>query len=165
MGFKQLYKVDSQLQKANILTNMVFSSFNSCLVLCRPLVTEELIRSRAEHNEGEIFSLEEVSLHQQDLERIEHIGRWCRDLRILYLQNNLIPRIGIYSICHLISSSLLNTISSISHALCVCPENLGRLKKLEYLNLALNNIELIENLEGEEVCDVSIFSSLRAWDP
>lgn len=28
-------------------------------------------------------------------------------------------------------------------------ENLGRLKKLEYLNLALNNIEVIENLEGE----------------
>lgn len=27
-------------------------------------------------------------------------------------------------------------------------ENVGRLKKLEYLNLALNNIELIENLEG-----------------
>lgn len=29
------------------------------------------------------------------------------------------------------------------------PENLGRLKKLEYLNLALNNIEVIENLEGQ----------------
>lgn len=28
-------------------------------------------------------------------------------------------------------------------------ENLGRLKKLEYLNLALNNIEVIENLEGQ----------------
>jgi len=27
-------------------------------------------------------------------------------------------------------------------------ENVGRLKKLEYLNLALNNIEQIENLEG-----------------
>jgi len=27
-------------------------------------------------------------------------------------------------------------------------ENVGRLKKLEYLNLALNNIERIENLEG-----------------
>ena len=27
-------------------------------------------------------------------------------------------------------------------------ENLGRLKKLEYLNVALNNIERIENLEG-----------------
>ena len=28
------------------------------------------------------------------------------------------------------------------------PENVGRLKKLEYLNLALNNVEVIENLEG-----------------
>ena len=28
-------------------------------------------------------------------------------------------------------------------------ENVGRLKKLEYLNLALNNIERIENLEGQ----------------
>ena len=28
-------------------------------------------------------------------------------------------------------------------------ENVSRLKKLEYLNLALNNVELIENLEGE----------------
>ena len=27
-------------------------------------------------------------------------------------------------------------------------ENVGRLKQLEYLNLALNNIEKIENLEG-----------------
>ncbi|XP_057712518.1 dynein axonemal assembly factor 11 isoform X2 [Corythoichthys intestinalis] len=85
-------------------------------------ITEDLIRRRAEHNECEIFSLEEVSLHQQDIERIEHIERWCRDLKILYLQNNLIPRI----------------------------ENVGRLKKLEYLNLALNNIQVIENLEGCE---------------
>ncbi|XP_061551121.1 dynein axonemal assembly factor 11 isoform X1 [Phycodurus eques] len=85
-------------------------------------ITEDLIRRRAEHNECEIFSLEEVSLHQQDIERIEHIERWCRDLKILYLQNNLIPRI----------------------------ENVGRLKKLEYLNLALNNILVIENLEGCE---------------
>ena len=30
------------------------------------------------------------------------------------------------------------------------PENLGRLKKLNYLNLALNNIEKIENLEGKQ---------------
>ncbi|XP_039978980.1 protein tilB homolog [Xiphias gladius] len=85
-------------------------------------ITEDMVRRRAEHNECEISSLEEVSLHQQDIERIEHIDRWCRDLRILYLQNNLIPRI----------------------------ENLSRLKKLEYLNLALNNIEVIGNLEGCE---------------
>ncbi|KAM8838833.1 dynein axonemal assembly factor 11 [Synchiropus picturatus] len=90
--------------------------------MCVSTVTEDLIRKRAEHNECEIFSLEEVSLHQQDIEKIEHIERWCRDLKILYLQNNLIPRI----------------------------ENVGRLKKLQYLNLALNNIEVIENLEGCE---------------
>ncbi|XP_064410508.1 dynein axonemal assembly factor 11 [Latimeria chalumnae] len=85
-------------------------------------ITEDLIRRRAEHNNCEIFSLEEISLHQQEIERIEHIGQWCRDLKILYLQNNLIPKI----------------------------ENIGKLKKLEYLNLALNNIERIENLEGCE---------------
>uniref|UniRef100_A0A8D0GRI9 Leucine-rich repeat-containing protein 6 n=1 Tax=Sphenodon punctatus TaxID=8508 RepID=A0A8D0GRI9_SPHPU len=85
-------------------------------------VTEELVRQRAEHNNCEIFSLEEISLHQQNIEKLEHIDKWCRELKILYLQNNLIPKI----------------------------ENLGKLKKLEYLNLALNNIERIENLEGCE---------------
>ncbi|CAI2734231.1 unnamed protein product [Schistosoma spindalis] len=85
-------------------------------------ITEDLIRKRAEHNDGEIYSLEEVALHQQNLERIELIENWCKSLRILYLQNNLIPKI----------------------------ENLSKLKKLEYLNLALNNIEKVENLEGCE---------------
>uniref|UniRef100_A0A8C7ZLE0 Leucine-rich repeat-containing protein 6 n=1 Tax=Oryzias sinensis TaxID=183150 RepID=A0A8C7ZLE0_9TELE len=85
-------------------------------------ITEDLIRLRAEHNDGELFSLEELSLHQLDIEKIEHIDRWCSKLVILYLQNNLIPRI----------------------------ENLGHLKRLQYLNLALNNIEVIENLEGCE---------------
>lgn len=32
-------------------------------------VTEELVRRRAEHNEGEICSLEELALHQQDIEK------------------------------------------------------------------------------------------------
>uniref|UniRef100_A0A3B4AYV0 Leucine-rich repeat-containing protein 6 n=1 Tax=Periophthalmus magnuspinnatus TaxID=409849 RepID=A0A3B4AYV0_9GOBI len=84
--------------------------------------TLELVRRRAEHNDGELFSLEELSLHQQDIQMIQHLEHWCRQLRILYLQNNLISTI----------------------------ENVGKLKKLEYLNLALNNIELIENLEGCE---------------
>ncbi|PIK39727.1 hypothetical protein BSL78_23429 [Apostichopus japonicus] len=94
----------------------------SCIEDTEFTVTENLIRKRAEHNNLEISTLEELSLHQQDIERIEHIDKWCRDLRILYLQSNLIPKI----------------------------ENVGRLKKLEYLNLALNNVEMIENLEGCE---------------
>ncbi|KAM6411331.1 dynein axonemal assembly factor 11 isoform 2-T2 [Pluvialis apricaria] len=85
-------------------------------------ITEDLVRRRAEHNNCEIFSLEEISLHQQEIEKLEYLDKWCRDLKILYLQNNLIPKI----------------------------ENVGKLKKLEYLNVALNNIERIENLEGCE---------------
>ncbi|XP_074840916.1 dynein axonemal assembly factor 11 [Carettochelys insculpta] len=85
-------------------------------------VTVELLRQRAEHNNRELFSLEEISLHQQEIEKLEYIEKLCRDLKILYLQNNLIPKI----------------------------ENVSKLKKLEYLNLALNNIEKIENLEGCE---------------
>ncbi|XP_064253595.1 dynein axonemal assembly factor 11 isoform X3 [Passer domesticus] len=85
-------------------------------------ITEDLVRRRAEHNNCEIFSLEEISLHQQEIEKLEHLDKWCRDLKILYLQNNLIPKI----------------------------ENVSKLKKLEYLNVALNNIERIENLEGCE---------------
>ncbi|XP_028396014.1 protein tilB homolog [Dendronephthya gigantea] len=85
-------------------------------------ITEDLVRKRAEHNNCELSTLEEVSLHQLDIERIEILDKVCRELKILYLQSNLIPKI----------------------------ENVGRLKKLEYLNLALNNIEKVENLQGCE---------------
>ncbi|XP_053394299.1 dynein axonemal assembly factor 11-like [Mercenaria mercenaria] len=85
-------------------------------------ITEDLVRKKAEHNEREIFSLEELSLHQENIEKIENLDKWCKHLKILYLQSNLIPKI----------------------------ENVGRLKKLVYLNLALNNVEVIENLEGCE---------------
>lgn len=85
-------------------------------------ITFELIRKRSEHNEGEISTLEEIALHQENIEKIELIDKTCRHLKILLLQNNLVSRI----------------------------ENLSRLKELEYLNLALNNIEAIENLEGLE---------------
>lgn len=85
-------------------------------------ISEDLIRKRSEHNNCEITTLEEISLHQCDIERIEHLDKWCRDLKILYLQSNLIPKI----------------------------ESVGRLKKLEYLNLALNNVEVVENLQGCE---------------
>lgn len=50
-------------------------------------------------------------------------------------------------ICHITAYSrhycLLSKISCFS-------ENVSRMKKLEYLNLALNNVERIENLEGCE---------------
>lgn len=89
---------------------------------CSLAVTEQLIRKKSEHNELMISTLEELSLHQEDIEQIEHIQNWCKDLKILLLQHNLIPKI----------------------------ENLSKLKKVEYLNLAVNSIERIENLEQLE---------------
>ncbi|XP_050530183.1 dynein axonemal assembly factor 11 isoform X3 [Daktulosphaira vitifoliae] len=82
-------------------------------------ITIELLRKRCEHNEGEISTLEELSLHQEDLIKIENLQNWCKGLKILLLQSNLIFKI----------------------------ENVNKLKQLEYLNLALNCIEKVENLD------------------
>lgn len=87
-----------------------------------PKLTEELIRKRAEHNEGVLPDLEEVALHQQELEKIENLEGCCRHLKILLLQNNLIPKM----------------------------EGLNKLRELEYLNLALNNVQKIEGIDNCE---------------
>ncbi|XP_027501488.1 protein tilB homolog isoform X1 [Corapipo altera] len=129
-------------------------------------ITEDLVRRRAEHNNCEIFSLEEISLHQQEIEKLEYLDKWCRDLKILYLQNNLIPKIDIFGsdedCCYPIPSLPLFSIpkrkcSPLTVNLLIPighgennTENVSKLKKLEYLNVALNNIERIENLEGCE---------------
>jgi hypothetical protein len=49
-------------------------------------ITDELLVSRSEHNEGSLLDLEEISLHQQHLSRIEYLNRVCAHLKILYLQ-------------------------------------------------------------------------------
>ena len=114
---------------------------------CLNLVTVELVRKRSEHNEGEISTLEELSLHQEDIEKIENLQNWCRDLRILLMQSNLIPKIGQFFFLgfHFWSSFWTANLIYFSTT-----ENLNKMKRLEYLNLALNNIECIENLEGCE---------------
>jgi protein TilB len=82
-------------------------------------ITEDLIRKRSEHNEGVISTMEEISLHQFELEKIENLDKYCRHLKILFLQNNIIEKI----------------------------ENLEKLKELEYLNIGVNNISMIEGLD------------------
>ncbi|CAD7941382.1 unnamed protein product [Amoebophrya sp. A25] len=83
---------------------------------------EDLIRKRAEHNDGILPDLEEISLHQEEIEKIECLEQCCRHLKILLLQHNCIAKL----------------------------ENLSKLKELEYLNVSLNNISKIENLDGCE---------------
>ncbi|CAM9108742.1 unnamed protein product, partial [Hapterophycus canaliculatus] len=86
-------------------------------------ITIDLIRRKAEHNEGLIHTLEELSLHQEELETIDDtLGCNCRRLKILYLQNNIIGEM----------------------------KNLHHMKELEYLNLALNNISKVEGLQSCE---------------
>lgn len=88
-----------------------------------PHITRALLRKRAEHNEGMISTLEEITLHQEELEGInEVLGATCRKLKILYLQNNIIPKL----------------------------QHLTHLKELEYLNMALNNVSIIEGLQSCE---------------
>jgi protein TilB len=85
-------------------------------------IDKELLLKRSEHNDKELSTLKEIALHQYDIEKIENLDVYCRNLEILLLQNNQISKI----------------------------ENLHKLKCLKYLNLALNNITKIENLEGCE---------------
>lgn len=56
------------------------------------------------------------------MEKIESLEACCRHIKILLLQNNIIPKM----------------------------EGLNKLKELEYLNLALNNISKIEGIDGCE---------------
>ena len=85
-------------------------------------ITQELLRKRAEHNEGILSTMEEISLHQLSIEKIENLEYYCRHLKILYLQDNIIEKL----------------------------ENLDKLKELEYLNMAVNSISVIEGLENCE---------------
>ena len=81
-------------------------------------ITEDLLRKSSEHNECIISTMEEVALHQRNIDRITLLNSACRELRILYLQNNNISRI----------------------------ENINRLKELRYINLAINKIRCVEGL-------------------
>ena len=69
-----------------------------------------------------LSTLEEISLHQLDIGKIENLGLYCRHLKILYLQSNLIPKM----------------------------EGLNKLKELEYINLAVNNVKKIEGIRFSE---------------
>ena len=86
------------------------------------VINELELKKRAEHNYGRLFDLEEISLHQLNIRKIENLDKFCRQLRIIYLQDNAITKL----------------------------ENLKRLKCLDYLNVSMNVIETIEGLDGCE---------------
>ena len=40
-----------------------------------PQITKKLLRKRAEHNEGLLSTLEEISLHQEEIEQINEVSK------------------------------------------------------------------------------------------
>jgi len=90
------------------------------------IITLALLRKRSEHNEGLVSSLEELALHQEELQSVGPVlGRTCgKTLKILLLQNNVIERME--------------------------PAELKLFRSLEYLNLALNNVTKVEGISGME---------------
>ena len=86
------------------------------------VINEVELKKRAEHNYGRLFDLEEISLHQLNIRKIENLDKFCRQLKIIYLQDNAITKL----------------------------ENLKRLKCLNYLNVSMNVIETVEGLDGCE---------------
>ena len=86
------------------------------------VINEQELKKRAEHNNGRLFDLEEISLHQLNIRKIENLDKFCRKLKIIYLQDNAITKL----------------------------ENLKRLKQLEYINISMNAIEVVEGLDDCE---------------
>ena len=113
-----------------------------------PPVTVALLRRRAEHNGGCLASLRELALAGEGVERIELLGRACRGLRLLYLQNNLIARVeGLHR--------LKVRGGGRRGAAATCRRSTPRgqrslSQELEYLNLALNNLTRVRGLAGCE---------------
>ena len=165
---------------------MASPPLGSASLASRPGValTEDLIRRKAEHNDGMLSSLEEIALHQLDIDRIEVLNN-CRFLKIVYLQVEaclrlslgfcMVPGLGrrcttsqrVFQpplsrssarvLCVSLSALYFVAPRSSTHAysffasnlqsnLISRLENLNRLKRLEYLNVALNNIQKVKSL-------------------
>ena len=101
-------------------------------------VTEELLRKSSEHNEMCLSTLEEISLHQRELVSIDLLETYCRKLKIVYLQNNIIEKM----------------------------EGLSKLKDMQYLNIGLNNVAKIEGLDGcESLVKIDMTCNfVEVWD-
>ena len=51
-----------------------------------PYITKDLLRKKSEHNESMLSTLEEISLHQLDLESMEGIQDYCKHLNFVLVE-------------------------------------------------------------------------------
>jgi protein TilB len=105
------------------------------------MLTVNLIRKRSEHWDGDLRDLEEITLHQQDLENIDLLVKKCPKLKILYLQGNQLtqlPELRMYYLDTLLLQ--MNNLQDV-FGLQECPQ-------LRVLDLTLNFISNLECLNG-----------------
>lgn len=88
LGFVDIFFLSKMAESKYLFVNKNLNNF------CFVPVSVEMVRRKAEHNDKEIGTLEELSLHQENILKIDHIQNWCRRLQILLLQSNLIAKIG-----------------------------------------------------------------------
>ncbi len=65
------------------------SAVSSCKWVNRPgimpQITKKLLRKRAEHNEGLLSTLEEISLHQEEIEQINEVSKMISSINGLFI--------------------------------------------------------------------------------
>ena len=120
-------------------------------------LTLDLIRKKAEHHTDTLATLQELSLHQLNLDNLTPIlSQACPQLRILYLHNNLLPALPTFRHLHRLKSlTYLNlTLNNITH---LPAPHMAALEKLAKLDLTLNHIgagRLVESMAALVGCEM-----------
>ena len=99
------------------------------------MLTLSLLKRRSEHHDGAIGELEEISLHQFDLENVDLINK-CIHLKLLYLMNNQLRVLPMMRLYHLHTLYLqMNNLTSM-YGLAYCTQ-------LVHLDVTLNFIDSV----------------------
>ena len=103
------------------------------------MLTVALIKRRSEHHNGELKDMEEITLHQFDLENINILAKKCPRLKIVYLQGNQLTRLPLLRLHYLDTLMLqMNNLQDV--------DGLQECLNLRVLDLTLNFISDLQCL-------------------
>ena len=139
--FVAMVKISVELLRK---ASTIYPRFTICLLDMPYQQDLVFVVQRAEHNDGVLYTLTEISLHQQNIEKVELLGHLCRNLRVLQLQGNLICKIeNLHRLKVTCAQSFDVQLSTFSHS----HYDSACAQELRHLSLALNNITRIQNLQ------------------
>eukprot|EP00835_Amoeboradix_gromovi_P001742 NODE_86_length_22163_cov_0.379442.p5 type:complete len:401 gc:universal NODE_86_length_22163_cov_0.379442:94-1296(+) len=105
------------------------------------MLTVNLIKRRSEHFDGELGKLEEITLHQFDLENIDILPKICPRLKLLYLQGNQLTQLPVLRLHYL--DTLLLQMNNMQDVY-----GLQECVSLRVLDLTLNFISNLHCIQG-----------------